>query len=117
MQGDDWDDSELIRAYDKAVKNWRKNKKEEGGESQSIGPWVPVPVPVKKDQEEDGVEVQRKNNLLMVGSWVLGSPCRAVWSEDGLEYEAKIVGIEGPKCTIRFVGKLRKTLVGEVIQG
>ncbi len=44
--------------------------------------------------------------LLEVGSWIIGAPCRALYSEDGLEYEAKIIGIEGPQCTVRFIGKI-----------
>jgi hypothetical protein len=101
LQGEEWDDSELVKSYERAVKNWRKSKgsgSEEPSPSGNIGPWVPV----KKEENT--------NNLLDVGSWVLGSPCRAVWTTDGLEYEAKIVAVEGPKCTIRFVGKLQLTV-------
>lgn len=88
----------MIRAYDRAVKSWRKSKVSGdagpgGSDTPSIGPWIAI----KRDEDKD--------NLLAVGSWVLGSPCRAIWNQDGLEYEAKIVAIEGPRCTIRFVGK------------
>lgn len=85
------------------MKNWRKSKSSEDGgssaaeptnnETAGIGPWVSV----KKEDVNSA--------MLGVSSWILGSPCRAVWSQDGLEYEAKIVGIVEPNCTIRFVGK------------
>ncbi|CAL8138158.1 unnamed protein product [Orchesella dallaii] len=47
---DAWDDRELIRAYDKAVRNWRKNrdsdsavKTETATSTPGPGPWVEVP--------------------------------------------------------------------------
>lgn len=64
-----------------------------------IGPWISV----KKEDSADAI-------LLTVAGWVLGSPCRAIWTTDGLEYEAKIVAIEGPRCTIRFVGRIENPI-------
>lgn len=116
IQGDEdmWDDKELIRAYDKAVKNWRRSQdfsKDPASADPPTappGPWVEVTKPSSED--ENCVNVPDQNNIdeagmLEVGSWILGAPCRALYSEDGLEYEAKIVGMEGPRCTVRFVGK------------
>ncbi|ODN05007.1 Survival motor neuron protein 1 [Orchesella cincta] len=49
MESEDaWDDRELIRAYDKAVKNWRRNRDTDAAtksetETPGPGPWVEVP--------------------------------------------------------------------------
>ncbi|KAL2090171.1 hypothetical protein ACEWY4_014859 [Coilia grayii] len=34
--------------------------------------------------------------------WALGSPCRAVWSEDGLVYPGVVVWMKGERCRVRF---------------
>ncbi|XP_063056122.1 survival of motor neuron protein-like isoform X2 [Engraulis encrasicolus] len=34
--------------------------------------------------------------------WALDSPCRAVWSEDGLVYPGVVVWLKGERCRVRF---------------
>lgn len=103
---DMWDDRELIKSYDKAVRNWRRSQGEQaaatGEETAGPGPWREVTEEVPSSVEVPPLSTAE---LLEVGSWIIGAPCRALYSEDGLEYEAKILGIAGPKCTVRFVGK------------
>lgn len=35
---------------------------------------------------------------------MVGSQCRAVWSEDGLVYPAVIISLEGERCRVQFEG-------------
>jgi len=71
---DMWDDSLLIRQYDRACQASRelKHRKHEAG--------------------------KRKKN------WELGDGCRVVYQDDGLEYEATIVKIAGRKTIVRLHG-------------
>lgn len=104
-----WDDRELIRAYDHAIRNWRREDKGKvaSEETPGPGPWMEV----SEDAQSKAPIAEPSHQLttaelLEVGSWIIGAPCRALYSEDGLEYEAKIIGIEGPQCTVRFIGKM-----------
>lgn len=36
--------------------------------------------------------------------WMLGSRCRAVYSEDGLVYPAVLVWMRGERCRVKFEG-------------
>lgn len=104
-----WDDRELIRAYDQAIRNWRREDKGKGAseETPGPGPWMEVSEDAQPTAAvADPSQQLSAAELIEVGSWIIGAPCRALYSEDGLEYEAKIVGIQGPQCTVRFVGKI-----------
>jgi len=71
---DMWDDSLLIRQYDRACQASRE---------------------LKHRRHEAG---KRKKN------WELGDGCRVVYQDDGLEYEATVVKIAGRKATVRLHG-------------
>ncbi|KAK1116749.1 hypothetical protein K0M31_018138 [Melipona bicolor] len=91
---DVWDDSALIKAYDKAI-NLAKEK-------------------VVKRMGIDGQNSQLKENIQVnqprhtnkpKKKWIVGAPCRAVYSEDGEIYEAVILKIyENKNCIVKFVG-------------
>ncbi|KAK5870265.1 hypothetical protein PBY51_024917 [Eleginops maclovinus] len=34
--------------------------------------------------------------------WVVGAPCQAVWSKDGVVYSATVVSLDGDRCRVRF---------------
>lgn len=36
--------------------------------------------------------------------WKEGDYCRCTYSEDGLDYEAEILSIDGSQCTVRYCG-------------
>ncbi|XP_015596345.1 survival motor neuron protein isoform X2 [Cephus cinctus] len=94
---DVWDDSALIKAYDKAV-NLAKQEvdKRMGIENQdSHGK-------SKKSQTHK----QPKQAHKTIKKWSVGSPCRAVYSEDGEIYEAVISKIyeNTGTCIVKFIG-------------
>jgi len=72
---DIWDDTLLIRQYERACQSSRRE--------------------LKRRRAEAG---KRKKN------WELGNGCRVVYENDGLEYEATIVKISGRKATVRLHG-------------
>eukprot|EP00088_Acartia_fossae_P009129 TRINITY_DN1440_c0_g1_i4.p1 TRINITY_DN1440_c0_g1~~TRINITY_DN1440_c0_g1_i4.p1 ORF type:complete len:417 (-),score=87.03 TRINITY_DN1440_c0_g1_i4:97-1347(-) len=72
---DMWDDSLLIRQYERA---YESSKRE-----------------LKKRKSEAG---KRKRN------WQLGDGCRVVYESDGLEYEGTIVSLTARKATVRLHG-------------
>ncbi|GIY33520.1 tudor domain-containing protein [Caerostris darwini] len=69
----DWDDTELIKAFDKAMNKCAKKE----GKSKAI----------KKEKRK----------------WKKGDFCRAIFPEDNLLYEAKILSINGDFCTVQFL--------------
>lgn len=91
---DVWDDSALIKAYDKAI-NLAKEKvvKRMGIDGQN-------------SQLKENIEVnQPKHTNKPKKKWIVGGPCRAVYSEDGEIYEAVILKIyENKNCIVKFVG-------------
>jgi len=74
FDADIWDDTLLIRQYERACQSSRE---------------------LKRRRAEAG---KRKRN------WELGNGCRVVYENDGLEYEATIVRISGRKATVRLHG-------------
>ncbi|GFY56360.1 survival motor neuron protein [Trichonephila inaurata madagascariensis] len=76
FRGYDWDDTELVRAYNKALKMT-------GG-------------------AEENIVMDDKKSLAK--KWKVGSNCCAKFSGDNLYYEAKIISIYGDFCTIEFWG-------------
>jgi len=75
FDADIWDDTLLIRQYERACQSSRRE--------------------LKRRRAEAG---KRKRN------WELGNGCRVVYENDGLEYEATIVRISGRKATVRLHG-------------
>ncbi|KAK2587368.1 hypothetical protein KPH14_003085 [Odynerus spinipes] len=93
---DIWDDTALIKAYDKAV-NLAKEKV-----AKQIGVHVQSSVPKQKSQNLKQSRAAHKQQK----KWYVGSPCRAVYSEDGEIYEAIITKIyeNFGTCIVKFVG-------------
>ncbi|XP_034944844.1 survival motor neuron protein [Chelonus insularis] len=89
---DVWDDSVLIKAYDKAV----SLAKEEVAKRLSINTNHTNQYDQKKYYPASATEKK----------WVVGSHCRAVYSLDGRMYEAIIIKIfhDIDKCLVKFVG-------------
>lgn len=69
---DAWDDAELIKAYDKAIADLKT------GNSESI----------VKDRQR-----KKKKKKETKATWKVGMKCLAVYSEDGLYYEATILSV------------------------
>ncbi|XP_046742969.1 survival motor neuron protein [Diprion similis] len=95
---DDWDDTALIKAYDKAV-NLAKDEvaRRMGVEAQSTS---------HGKQNKAHNHKPNRHTAKPYKKWVVGSPCRAVWSEDGEVYEAVIQKIyeSSATCIIKFIG-------------
>lgn len=93
---DVWDDSALIKAYDKAI-NLAKEEvgKRMGMEFDSCQP----------KQKAQGFKPPR-HTAKSHKKWAVGAPCRAVYSEDGEIYEAIISKIyeNSGTCIVKFVG-------------
>ncbi|XP_017689290.1 PREDICTED: survival of motor neuron protein-like isoform X4 [Lepidothrix coronata] len=107
-QSDDsdiWDDTALIKAYDKAVASF-KNALKNGECSEP------------SDKQEKCMVIKRKNHkknrkksntapLKQVSSpWKVGDSCSAVWSEDGNLYLATIASINQKRgtCVVTYTG-------------
>ncbi|XP_046679174.1 survival motor neuron protein [Homalodisca vitripennis] len=103
---DVWDDAQLVKAYDRAIYKAKqqildKIQKEMSLTEADIQDVLGDPPTPKKRKK-------RKNKSNTGGNypmWKVGSACRAIWSEDGEEYECEIVEmIDGNWCTVRFIG-------------
>uniref|UniRef100_A0A8V0YAK2 Survival of motor neuron n=1 Tax=Gallus gallus TaxID=9031 RepID=A0A8V0YAK2_CHICK len=105
-QSDDsdmWDDTALIKAYDKAVASF-KNALKNGDCSEP------------SDKQEQRAGVKRKNskknrnrnksNAVPLKQWKVGDSCNAVWSEDGNVYPATIASINLKRgtCVVTYTG-------------
>ncbi|KFV68064.1 Survival motor neuron protein, partial [Dryobates pubescens] len=105
-QSDDsdvWDDTALIKAYDKAVASF-KNALKNGECSEA------------SDKQEQRLGMKRKNNkknrnrkkngTVALQPWKVGDSCSAVWSEDGNVYLASITSINQKRgtCVITYTG-------------
>ncbi|XP_054160683.1 survival motor neuron protein-like [Oppia nitens] len=108
MNGDEdddnvWDDRALIDAYDKAVKQVNQRIADKGLEIKDT----------KDHNKSVAKDHNRKSNNPNV--WHSGQYCRAIYSEDGFEYEAQIVSIDtsDDTCIVKYIGygnEERKTL-------
>uniref|UniRef100_A0A8C4XNC1 Tudor domain-containing protein n=1 Tax=Falco tinnunculus TaxID=100819 RepID=A0A8C4XNC1_FALTI len=105
-QSDDsdvWDDTALIKAYDKAVASFRNALK--NGECSE-----------PSDKQEQRLRMKRKNNkknrnrkksnAVPWKQWKVGDSCSAVWSEDGNVYLATIASINQKRgtCVVTYTG-------------
>ncbi|XP_053709563.1 survival motor neuron protein-like isoform X2 [Synchiropus splendidus] len=60
------------------------------------------------EKNDKGLEVQEDalspsaTASTSVHEWKAGSPCRAVFSEDGLVYPAVVMWVEGQRCRVRY---------------
>ncbi|KAJ8673617.1 hypothetical protein QAD02_004879 [Eretmocerus hayati] len=100
---DIWDDTALIRAYDKAINLAKEEVSKRIGLEHEI-----ADIKTKKSQS------QRQNQRSKSQKkWCIGSPCRAVYSEDGEVYEAVITKMfdNAEMCMVKFIGYNNKEKV------
>ncbi|XP_051923442.1 survival motor neuron protein 1 [Hippocampus zosterae] len=96
-QSDDsdiWDDTALIKAYDKAVASFKTALKGED-EPQASGK---IP-PGKKRKNNKTKNSRKRINTLTDKEWQAGDSCCAYWSEDSQLYSATISSVDKEKGT------------------
>lgn len=77
-ENDDWDDTELIKAYDLAVSS-------------------------SKQKIKESLNAQCENKSEKPAR--VGAPCRAIYDADNIEYEATIINIENEhEVTVQYIG-------------
>uniref|UniRef100_A0A8D2ATP8 Survival motor neuron protein n=1 Tax=Sciurus vulgaris TaxID=55149 RepID=A0A8D2ATP8_SCIVU len=104
-QSDDsdiWDDTALIKAYDKAVASFGKHALKNGDicETSDKPKSTPRRKPVKKNKS------QKKNATTPLKQWKVGDKCSAIWSEDGCIYPATIASVDFKRetCIVIYTG-------------
>uniref|UniRef100_A0A8D1RIG4 Tudor domain-containing protein n=1 Tax=Sus scrofa TaxID=9823 RepID=A0A8D1RIG4_PIG len=103
-QSDDsdiWDDTALIKAYDKAVASFKHALKNGDISEASDKPKAtPKRKPPKKNKN------QKKNTTASLKQWKVGDRCSAIWSEDGCIYPATIASIDFKRetCIVVYTG-------------
>ncbi|KAI9562349.1 hypothetical protein GHT06_013314 [Daphnia sinensis] len=103
---DVWDDAALIQAYDRAV-NLAKEKVASELSLEDENPKITAS-DVSDEEQSKSPSISTEK-----GDWVVGENVRAVYSEDGLEYEAIILKIDkkNSSCLIRFLGYENEEIV------
>lgn len=103
-QSDDsdiWDDTALIKAYDKAVASFKTALKsdEEPQASKKNQPG-------KKRKNNKKNQSRKRTNAPPDKGWNVGDSCSAYWSEDGQLYAATITSIDQKKgtCVVVYTG-------------
>ncbi|XP_023585315.1 survival motor neuron protein isoform X2 [Trichechus manatus latirostris] len=103
-QSDDsdiWDDTALIKAYDKAVASFKHALKNGDICEASDKPrGTPKRKPIKKNKS------QKKNTTTPLKQWKVGDKCSAIWSEDGCVYPATIASVDFKRetCVVVYTG-------------
>uniref|UniRef100_A0A3Q1MP77 Survival of motor neuron 2, centromeric n=3 Tax=Bos TaxID=9903 RepID=A0A3Q1MP77_BOVIN len=97
---DVWDDTALIKAYDKAVASF-KHALKNGDISEASE--KPKGTPKRKSAKNKS---QRKNTTSPSKQWKVGDNCCAIWSEDGCIYPATIASIDFKRetCVVVYTG-------------
>lgn len=103
-QSDDsdiWDDTALIKAYDKAVASFKTALK---GEEEPQASKKNLPGKKRKNNKKN--QSRKRTNAPPDKEWQVGDSCSAYWSEDGLLYAATISSIDEKKgtCIVVFTG-------------
>ncbi|KAK9974453.1 hypothetical protein ABG768_022549 [Culter alburnus] len=96
-QSDDsdiWDDTALIKAYDKAVASFKNALKGEDNETPHK-----KDNPGKKRKNNKKSKSRKRCNAAPDKEWQVGDSCNAYWSEDGNLYSATISSIDQEKGT------------------
>jgi survival motor neuron protein len=96
---DVWDDTALIRAYDKAVNkiktdlNKTSEKKSHKSEKNK-----------KKESSSGGMKSERSQIKVKPTKWKIGDKCIGIYSEDNISYPAVIIDINNDEqtCRIRY---------------
>ncbi|AWP06884.1 putative survival motor neuron protein 1-like isoform 2 [Scophthalmus maximus] len=103
-QSDDsdiWDDTALIKAYDKAVVSFKTALK-----SEDEPPASKKNQPGKKRKNNKKNQSRKRTNAPPDKVWQVGDSCCAYWSEDGQLYAATISAMDETRdtCTVVFSG-------------
>lgn len=104
LQSDDsdiWDDTALIKAYDKAVASFKHALKNgDMCETSDKPKGTARRKPAKKNKN------QKKNATAPLKQWKAGDKCSAVWSEDGCVYPATITSVDLKRetCVVVYTG-------------
>ncbi|NXH17399.1 SMN protein, partial [Bucco capensis] len=105
-QSDDsdvWDDTALIKAYDKAVTSF-KNALKNGERLEPSDKQEQLQGMKRKNNKKS--RNRQKSNTVPPKQWKVGDSCNAVWSEDGNVYLATIASINQKRgtCVITYMG-------------
>ncbi|XP_008165720.1 survival of motor neuron protein-like isoform X2 [Chrysemys picta bellii] len=98
-QSDDsdiWDDTALIKAYDRAVASF-KNALKNGECSEPSDKQEQCSGTKRKNNKKN--RSRKKSNAAPLKQWRVGDACNAVWSEDGNVYLATIASINQKRGT------------------
>ena len=97
-----WDDSALIKAYEKAVNSFKLEMEGESGiVNQANNPNGKKKKRRRKSKKrEDKSSCDEVNNETR--NWSVGDKCLAVYSEDGLIYDAEVMEICSDMCVVRY---------------
>uniref|UniRef100_A0A2K6LQI6 Survival motor neuron protein n=1 Tax=Rhinopithecus bieti TaxID=61621 RepID=A0A2K6LQI6_RHIBE len=103
-QSDDsdiWDDTALIKAYDKAVASF-KHALKSGDICETSG--KPKATPKRKPAKKN--KRQKENTAAPLKQWKVGDKCSVIWSEDGCIYPATIASIDFKRetCVVVYSG-------------
>ncbi|KAJ8263010.1 hypothetical protein COCON_G00154670 [Conger conger] len=98
-----WDDTALIKAYDKAVASFKHALKDEE-ESVESPKESKLSKPGKKRKSNKKNRSRKRSNAIPAREWRVGEPCCAFWSVDGKVYPATITSINKEKgtCTVVY---------------
>ncbi|NXT28321.1 SMN protein, partial [Syrrhaptes paradoxus] len=105
-QSDDsdvWDDTALIKAYDKAVASFKNALK--NGECSEPSDKQEQRLGMKRKNNKKNKN-RKKSNTVPLKQWKVGDSCNAVWSEDGNVYLATIASINQKRgtCVVTYMG-------------
>ncbi|NXN46194.1 SMN protein, partial [Rhinoptilus africanus] len=105
-QSDDsdvWDDTALIKAYDKAVASFKHALK--NGECSEPSDKAEQRLGMKRKNNKKNRN-RKKSNTVPLKQWKVGDSCNAVWSEDGNMYLATIASINQKTgtCVVTYTG-------------
>uniref|UniRef100_S4R529 Tudor domain-containing protein n=1 Tax=Petromyzon marinus TaxID=7757 RepID=S4R529_PETMA len=101
---DIWDDTALIKAYDKAVTCFKVSVSDSGCECTTSGD-EPFCFIARKGRL-DGVNRCPSLCQPLACQWRPGDLCQAAWSEDGVVYDATIKSVDASAgtCVVVFTG-------------
>lgn len=109
--GDIWDDTALVKAYDKAVSQMKDHLGLNGEAEEENEPANHTKKKHKKNRKGKQARLKEKmkkaeKEETAALQWHVGDSCRAAFTEDGLIYSASIISIDEQSgtCTVRYHG-------------
>ncbi|XP_002733221.2 survival motor neuron protein-like [Saccoglossus kowalevskii] len=102
-ESDIWDDEALIKAYDKAVKAVKDEIINDSSKDIQSNPDTGCEKRIRKKKSNRDKKLRKKK---IKSKWHVGDRCRAVYSEDGIIYDAVIKSIDrdNNRCWILYTG-------------